>query len=474
METLEMADIQGYIVRGYKHMMFSRYVMLHVTDATAAKRFIASIADSITNVTHFPKTNCLNIAFTSAGLRALGMKESNVKNFSREFSEGMTTPHRQRLLADFDSSDPQKWRWGGPNNEEPHILLMVFGSDEATALSYYKELEQQFTAAGLKDVFQVDGLTLPFNKEHFGFRDGISQPIIKGSGRKGPEEDYINAGEFIMGYKNEYNVYPDTPVLAEDQGEVAMLPLDAMGSGKKDLGRNGSYMVMRQLQQDVEAYWTFMNEKTKNEDGSVNVDESTKLASKMMGRWPSGAPLVRFPDKDPCGENKDDDYYTQFFTYQDNDKEGLKCPFGSHIRRTNPRDNFEDNGQKQSWKLTKRHRIIRRARLYGCPIAGSPTNFIPETEVGLMFTCFNSDISKQFEFISYTWANYPKFLQLYNDPDPITGIRETPIPGTEQNFTIPDTPVNKYITGMKSFVTTRGGAYFFFPSITTLKYLTTI
>jgi Dyp-type peroxidase family len=474
METLEMADIQGYIVRGYKHMMFSRYVMLHVTDATAAKKFIASIADSITNVTHFPKTNCLNIAFTSAGLRALGMKESNVKNFSREFSEGMTTPHRQRLLADFDSSDPQKWRWGGPNNEEPHILLMVFGSDEATALSYYKELEQQFTAAGLKDVFQVDGLTLPFNKEHFGFRDGISQPIIKGSGRKGPEEDYINAGEFIMGYKNEYNVYPDTPVLAEDQGEVNMLPLDAMGSGKKDLGRNGSYMVMRQLQQDVEAYWTFMNEKTKNEDGSVNVDESTRLASKMMGRWPSGAPLVRFPDKDPCGENKDDDYYTQFFTYQDNDKDGLKCPFGSHIRRTNPRDNFEDNGQKQSWKLTRRHRIIRRARLYGCPIASSPTNFVPETEVGLMFTCFNSDISKQFEFISYTWANYPKFLQLYNDPDPITGIRETPIPGTEQNFTIPDTPVNKYITNMKSFVTTRGGAYFFFPSITTLKYLTTI
>src|SRR5919202_877438 len=102
METLEMADIQGYIVRGYKHMMFSRYVMLHVTDAAAAKKFIASIADSITNVTHFPKTNCLNIAFTSAGLRALGMKESNVKNFSREFSEGMTTPHRQRLLADFD------------------------------------------------------------------------------------------------------------------------------------------------------------------------------------------------------------------------------------------------------------------------------------------------------------------------------------------------------------------------------------
>jgi Dyp-type peroxidase family len=474
METLELSDIQGYIVRGYKHMMFSRYVFLNVTDATAAKKFIAEIAGSVTNVTHYPQTNCLNIAFTAAGLRALGLKEANIKNFSREFSEGMTTPHRQRILADYDSSDPQKWRWGGPNNTEPHILLMVFGSDEASALDYYKELEQAFTAAGMKDVFQLDGLTLPFNKEHFGFRDGISQPIIKGTDRTGPSEDHINAGEFIMGYKNEYNVYPDTPVLAEMQGDTSLLPNDVYDKNRKDLGRNGSYMVMRQLEQNVEAYWTFMNENTKNEDGSVNVDESNKLASKMMGRWPSGAPIVRFPDKDPCGENKDDDYYTQFFTYQDLDKDGLKCPFGSHIRRTNPRDNFEDNGQKQSWKLTRRHRVIRRARLYGCPIAGSPTNFVPETEVGLMFTCFNSDISRQFEFISYTWANYPKFLQLYNDPDPVTGIREVAVPGTEQNFTIPATPVNKYITNMKSFVTTRGGAYLFFPSITTINYLTTI
>jgi deferrochelatase/peroxidase EfeB len=112
--------------------------------------------------------------------------------------------------------------------------------------------------------------------------------------------------------------------------------------------------------------------------------------------------------------------------------------------------------------------------LYGCPFEGSPTNHKPETEVGLLFACFNADIGRQFEFVSYTWANYPKFLQLYNDPDPITGIRENAVPGTEQNFTIPAKPVNKYITNMQSFVTVKGGAYFFFPSITTINYLTTI
>ena len=474
MDKLEEADIQGYIVRGYKHMMFSRYVLLHVTDAAAAKGFVRDISGSITNVTHYPKSNCLNIAFTAAGLRALGMNEANLNNFSREFTEGMTTPHRQRILADCDSSAPDKWRWGGPGTDEVHVLLMIFGSDEDTAISYYDKLKLQWEAAGMKNLQELDGRTLPFNKEHFGFRDGISQPIIKGTDKSGPKEDVTNTGEFILGYKNEYNVYPDTPVLATEQGDTSDLPFDPMGSGRKDLGRNGSYMVMRQLEQNVDAYWKFMNEKTANEDGSLNKEESIKLASKMMGRWPSGAPLSRFPDKDPCGEGKDDDYYTQYFTYQDLDKDGMGCPFGAHIRRTNPRDNFEDNGVQQSFKLTRRHRIIRRGRLYGCPYAGSPTNHTPDTEVGLVFACFNADIGRQFEFISYTWANYPKFLQLYNDPDPITGIRETCPMGMEQNFTIPAQPVNKYITGMKSFVTTRGGAYFFFPSITMVNYLTTI
>ena len=91
-----------------------------------------------------------------------------------------------------------------------------------------------------------------------------------------------------------------------------------------------------------------------------------------------------------------------------------------------------------------------------------------------MFTCFNADISRQYEFIQYTWANYPKFKQLYNDPDPIIGVRENPAEGTEQVFTIPGQPVSKYITGLKSFVTVKGGSYFFFPSISAIKYLATI
>lgn len=466
---LELEDIQGYIIRGYKYMMYSRYVMLNITEPVLAKQFLKTNVTDITTAGHHPTTHCLNFAFTSLGLNALGLKQENLSKFSREFREGMTTEHRQRLLGDFDSSAPNKWRWGGPANDEVHILLMVFGATEEIALHYADQLKQQYIAAGLKEVFCIDGLTLPYNKEHFGFRDGISQPTIEGSGRKGPDNHHISAGEFLMGYKNEYDIFPDTPVLAVQQGEATLLPFDVSGTGKRDLGRNGSYMVMRQLQQDVDGYWTFLNDKTKTEDGTINVEASTKLAAQMMGRWPSGAPIVKYPDKDPGGISDDDD-----FLYTDHDSDGSKCPFGSHLRRTNPRDNFEENGIKESIKLTRRHRIIRRARLYGDPYVGSPLNHSPEGEVGLIFTCFNADISRQFEFIQYTWANYPKFKQLYNDPDPICGVRENPPAGIEQNFTIPCSPVNKYITGLKKFVFAKGGAYFFFPSITTINYLITI
>ena len=474
MQTLELEDIQGFIVRGYKHMQFSRFVLLMITDAAAAKKFINSISDVITNAAHVPNKadlpqTSLNLAFTSAGLKALGLNEKNMQHFTREFREGMTTEHRQRLLGDFGRSAPKNWRWGGTTNDPVHLSLMIFGRNEDICMNYYRQLQQQFSNSGLQELMQLDGQTLSHNKEHFGYRDGISQPTIIGSGRTGPSNDQIKPGEFVLGYKNEYDVFPDSPLLAAEQGDYNLLPTDAGGSGKKDLGRNGSYLVMRQMQQDVNSYWTFINNQTQNEDGTVNMEESLKLGAKMMGRWQSGAPVVKYPEKDPGAYSDDND-----FGYMNLDKDGTKCPFGSHLRRSNPRDNFEDDGSKESWRLTKRHRIIRRARLYGEPYEGSPTNLTPNGEVGLLFLCFNADISRQFEFIQYTWANFPKFKELYNDPDPITGVRETPEHGQEQNFTIQDTPVSRVITDLQRHVHIRGGAYFFFPSITTIRYLTTI
>ena len=468
MTTLELSEIQAFLFNDYKEMGSSKYYLLQVKDANAAKNFLASIADNITHANTTINGSCLNIGFTSKGLTALGYNnEENMHSFSREFREGMVTAYRQRLLGDFDSSDPSKWQWGGPNNQQVDLILIVFGKNETIAENYFQSLKQKFEP-GLSVVHILNGKPLPNDKEHFGFRDGISQPVIKGSNidPAGNNND-INPGEFVLGYKNEYDIYPDGPKLKVSQGKTELL--GDSDNGCKDIGRNGTYFVLRQLEQNVDGYWSFLKKQTIDEHGNTNNKEATKIAAKLMGRWPSGAPLVKHPDNDPGGESDDNS-----FSYIKEDKDGEKCPFGSHIRRMNPRDHFEESTPGVSLKLTRRHRIMRRVRSYGEDFIGSANNHTPNGEVGLLFGCFNANIAKQFEFIQYTWANSPKFKKLYDDPDPIIGVRECPAAGVKQNFTIPQKTVNKVIPGLQSFVTVKGGAYFFFPSVSVLKFLGTI
>jgi Dyp-type peroxidase family len=468
MTALELSEIQAYLFNDYKEMGSSKYHLMKVTDAVAAKKFLAAVADSITPADATTNENCLNIGFTSRGLEALGFNELTMHSFSREFREGMVSAHRQRLLGDFDSSDPSTWQWGGPKNDQVDLILIVFGKDEATVENYFQRLKQEF-GNGLSEVHVLDGKPLPNDREHFGFKDGISQPVIKGSLVKpaGNNND-LEPGEFVLGYKNEYKIYPDSPLLKYPQGDVNMLADDNEGSEFKDIGRNGTYFVLRQLEQDVDGFWQFLKNKTREQDEKARNEEATRIAAKMMGRWPSGAPLVT-NDKDPGVDSNDNS-----FKYLEEDKDGDKCPFGAHIRRMNPRDQFEESTPGTSLKLTRRHRIMRRVRSYGEDFIGSAENHTPNGKVGLLFGCFNANISKQFEFLQYTWANSPKFKRLYADPDPIIGVREHPLEGMQQNFTIPQKTVSRVITNLQSFVTVKGGAYFFFPSLKVIKFLGTI
>jgi deferrochelatase/peroxidase EfeB len=238
--------------------------------------------------------------------------------------------------------------------------------------------------------------------------------------------------------------------------------LPTIGPDQKDLGRNGSYLVFRQMQQHVGQFWEFVRANTEGEGKGI------ELAAKMVGRWPSGAPLVLFPDADPGG-----DHFENNFGYAELDNGGLRCPIGSHIRRTNPRDVFEDNPPARSLRLTKKHRIIRRGRTYKLSRPAEPGR-PAEVEIGLKFMCFNADISHQFEFIQHTWANFPRFDKLHADPDPIIGTVGAPPPGLVQDFTVQRCPVNRHVHNLKRFVTIRGGVYLFFPSIKAIKYFATI
>ena len=474
MRTIDKKDIQGIVLKGYAKMCNVRYCFLRVSNAPLAKKWLADISISISDGDHSPETVSLNIALTYHGLIALGMNEKNARSFGREFREGMTTPHRQRLLGDMDSSAPQHWRWGGKagvesDEENIHILLMVFAKSSEVLEEFYAELSNVFLQKGLHVVMNLDGQLNKDSKEHFGFRDGIAQPIIKDAGFSGDVNNMVDAGEFILGYKNEYGVYPETPLLKVAQGDMNLLSDDEEGSHHKNIGRNGSYLVFRQMEQNVELFWKYMNAQATKDDGSVDTIASVKLASKMVGRWPSGAPLAVFPDHDP-GVLSDMDN----FGYSDNDKQGMRCPFGAHIRRTNPRDVFEDNKAKISTKLTNKHRILRRGRSYGNAIDASPNNYKTDGEVGLHFICINANIENQFEFIQRTWSNNPKFHNLYDDPDPISGTQENKDGNLAQNFTVQGYPTNKCVMNIPQFVTIRGGAYFFLPSMSAIRYLASI
>lgn len=461
-KTLDLQDIQGMVVRGYGKLLETAYFLLQVNNAAKAKEWMKSILPLINSAdvsSHAEKT--LHLAYTYKGLEALGMNSQNLHNFPVPFREGIVTPDRSRILGDYDENDPKEWRWGG-DDENLHLVLIFHAKDKASITSFVNaERSRIETNNGLTIIKEMRGYNRPDNKEPFGFHDGISQPVIKGSGRPGPENDIIATGEFLMGYKNEHNQFPFSPLLDNLQGNPTLLKNDAAGSGKKDLGHNGTFMVFRQMEQHVDDFWQYMDIKTQNEDGTTNEEAKIKLASKCIGRWPSGASLVNFPDRDPGGSPENDD-----FGYADKDPNGLRCPFGSHLRRNNPRDAFRWYDKNQSLKITNRHRIIRRGRTYEDP---------ENNEIGLHFICFNANLELQFEFIQHAWANNNQPRHLTNDIDMIIGV---PAQGNPDNkntqFTIQAEPVNKFIDGWERFVTIRGGQYFFFPSISVINYLTTI
>ncbi|HEV7663090.1 MAG TPA: Dyp-type peroxidase [Chloroflexota bacterium] len=437
MADLELQDMQGFIARGYAELKAASYVLLQITSASSARAWLATLATSITAASARPSDSALNVAFTVTGLRKLGLADQTLAQFSNEFRTGMTTPHRRRTLGDVGPSAPEEWLWGGPGTPPPDVLLLLFGRDEPTLENTYRSLANGFANGGVTAILRLEAFVDLDGKEHFGFADGISQPTIAGlSSRVDTPPNTIRPGEFILGYENEYGRQTNAP----------------------DLARNGSYVVFRHLSQDVRGFWRFVAAAADAHD----VDR-TWLASKMVGRWPSGAPLTLTPDSDePSLANAND------FTYQYGDADGLRCPIGAHVRRSHPRDSLDpDPGTARSVAVDKRHRLLRRGREYGPPMDDPyATPSADDPDRGLYFICVMANIARQFELIQHSWVNNPTFDGLYDGPDPLVG-QHTP----NAAFVIPAHPISERVTAIPQFVTTRGGAYFFLPSLTALNAL---
>jgi len=467
MEELERKDIQGILLSSYSHLYWAFYVLLQIKEPGAARRGLSAVIDKVTTAEGKEEGASINIALTKTGLSKLGLDPTAIDTFPIAFLEGMSSDHRARILGDSGESAPSEWRWGGPDPDKSiDILLMLFAPDEPAVEAQLQQARLLLPANGVVELATLAAQRYPDSKEHFGFADGIGQPVVAGSGREKRQRQRtghateINAGEFILGYVNEYGIPSDSPTVDAAKDPHQLLP-DKMEGGR-DLGRNGTYLVFRQIAQNVADFWQFLDEATRQPNGQSNPEARDRLGAKFVGRYKSGAPLVETPDEDkPELANHND------FGYAQSDPHGFACPFGSHARRANPRDSIGDDPE-EALKRARRHRLLRRGRSYG-PRATDPL-VDDGQERGLHFICLNSDIERQFEFVQQTWLNNPVFAGLSGEVDPLVGDQQK----GNAIMTIQSSPVRACVHNLRQFVTTKGGAYFFLPGIRALRYLSSL
>jgi len=489
MSEVDYADVQGLVRFGYGQMTSASYALVRVKNVDAAKAWLRSAPVTTAVAQKPPPNTAMNIAFTAPGLRALGLPESIITGFSHEFRGGMGQESRARQLGDVGKNAPSTWTWGS-YGREPHALVMFFAEPGQFDSSIQRAKDQNWSEA-FEEITSLGTSNLD-GDEPFGFADGISQPQIDWEQRlERPctQLEYTNVaalGEFLLGYRNEYGKITDRPLLESDAAAAGLLNAED-APAKKDLARNGTYLVMRQLEQDVRGFWKFLHDQS-----SGNFAEAEQLGAKMVGRTRAGDPLVAIEGEPIPGMHPSTVKQNQF-TYE-SDPLGARCPFGAHVRRTNPRNSdFPERRLSTLRKLiimlgfgpkgfyddltssVRFHRILRRGREYGSELL--PENAlqpVPPNEPprGLHFICLNANISRQFEFLQNAWVANTQFSGVTGESDPLLGNRES-IPGcpVTGNFTMPgDGTLRRRLSGLPQFVTVRGGAYFFLPSLRALRY----
>jgi Dyp-type peroxidase family len=462
--TLDYDDIQGTILRGYR-VDHARHFVLQVVDAGGARAFLGSLVDpssdmpQITTAARWTtKPACfLNVGITAAGLAALGQSTAG---FPSSFTLGATSSQTATLVGDVGESAPSNWVDGLSDGANVHVVLSLWVHRDVDTLASVSATLRGAFQGSLTELAAQDATALPDNKVHFGYTDNISQPTVEGAPppkRPRPDQQPVApTGEFVLGYRNQNDaIYKVTP--------------DA-------LSKNSSFGVFRLLEQDVAGFDAWLAEAAPQAGIDVEM-----LAAKVCGRWRNGVPLVLSPDTPtpdpPMKPEQINDY-----TYVPGDTYGYSCPVGSHMRRTNPRDEVVIAGGSL-------HRIVRRAMPYGPPYDPARPDDGPR---GLVGWFINADIANQFELVMSQWVNGSTFVMSPQPPpsgppphpNPVNNISGEDVllgindPATS-SFTL-STPAtdtapfsNQKLTGFGPFVTTRGGAYCYLPSISALRVIST-
>ena len=464
-----------------------------------------------------------NVVLTNSGIGKLG-KGTLPVDASTALPEAFVQGMHQRAakLGDVDDSAPGHWNdhMVADNIDWEKLDMMVIVAsdnplqlDEKAEGSRLKKYLDRFLMpdSGL-EVFKLirgetrkDAGDRQVGHEHFGFKDGVSQPGIIGvtspddplgnSGQGNPGQDLLKPGEFVLGYARQAG----TAKVKDGQEVPGLNPDDGPDSaeGMPAWVKNGSFLVFRRLAQDVKSFRTTVEKMAADLGTSADM-----LGAKLVGRYPSGAPIealkyhagmgeYRPPMLDPGIANPalaDHDSLNNDFEYGD-DKEGEIMPRSAHIRKAYPRNQIpkleaaaafqnpqpvlgadgKSITEAQAENRTQTHRLLRRGIPFGGSL-GAPQGGETDAPRGLLFLAYQSDIHRQFEFVQTAWVNEPNFPVEGSGADPIitnnTPEGEMQACPFHQKAMAGECPIM-----MKHFVKTRGGAYFLSPSIDTLRLL---
>ncbi|MDX2678125.1 Dyp-type peroxidase [Streptomyces sp. NY05-11A] len=483
MALRDSTEIQGDILAGFKkdHMTL---LFLRFGDSAAARSWLKDLVDNnrlatTQQVAAFNaqfsegrdnlkgadpdlKATWVGLSLTYPGLTVLTGKqdllpESDGIDAVGAFVQGAA--RRARPLGDVDNNAPDNWLFGADEKQVTHAVLTVAADLKD---DHDKELTRQkdaATRAGLVPVHEQSGATLPQprrGKEHFGFKDGVSEPNVEGiEAKPEPGARLLSADFFVLGATG-----------------------SALPEGVPEWMRNGSFQVVRRLGQDVPGWWAQVGTELKKLKDAKVVGPKTSmewLASRLVGRWRCGASVHNHPDatRDPITDNpsiKPDNV----ISYK-NDPNGVITPLFSHLRKTNPRDGLID-GELVEEELLDRRRIIRRGIPYGAPFDPTSPGGGPDEERGLVFICYQADLVDQFEFMQRNWVNTPNFPPGRTPkpgPDPMISGALSKIGDGDVSFETDTGGSQLTITKLhfQPFVHTEGSLYAFTPSLSTLRKL---
>lgn len=448
---VDQTDVQGNILQSYRATQAS-YLFFTIADPVAARNWLAKDLSNaatpwlgIANASRWPDGKApavlTQVAFTHQGLQTLlaPARQHELQTFPVAFREGATT----RANANFDCghSSSDHWLFGKPAGTPEHVVLFLYTKETGVATSVYKAAVralEQGAAKGLKHLRTLTGESRG-GYEPFGFRDGISEPRVSGQcpSSEPAFQPAASPGEFLL-HQDYASVYGGT----------------SLGNMPQELAGNGTFGVLRLLEQDVSRFKT----ETESEATRLGVD-ADRLRAKLMGRRYDGTPLALDPaPPDPNGPLNAFDYAPSWeYPDLENDHEGLHCPVGAHIRRANPRT-ARVAGQRHT------RRLLRRGMASRWQEGGVDKE-------GLMGLFLGANIEQQFEFIQREWLQGDLAASgIRGTTCPIAGIRGTP---TEFRFVEPNASgsLRTLVANIPPLVTTRGCMYLFLPGLQALKGL---